>query len=695
MTIKQVMEIKDVKRLLQENFKKLATDATHVFEVNLSKDQLWEKYLVSFPKGTNEMYRERLEYDCNSCRQFFRNIGNIVFIKNNVVTTIWDLEIGDDAFQAVFKALDAFVKSHAVSDVFVGESAKIGTDRNFEQLENDHINEWHHFYLELPTKFVNKTSKSIATIQNDYRTVRNVFKRSLDELTENSLLTVLELISQNSLVRGEEWKAPLNQFLAFKREYDLLNSESEKENYAWEQSVKIGAVIGKIRNHSIGTLLVNISEEMDLEEAVRKYEKIVAGENYKRPNPIFTKRMLDAGQKFLEENGYVPSLPRRHATLSDIRVNNILFSNKDAAKRIAGADIFAQMANDIAVSPKKFERVEEITIKDFLENVLPSAREIEVMPENKHAGNFVSLTAPENKDAKSMFKWTNGFGWAYAGNMTDSAMKQQVKAAGGNVDGILRFSIQWNDVEGVHDRNDLDAHCYEPVAPGQRQPFEIYYGNKTHLSPTGGVLDVDIQHPIKGTPAVENITWANTDKMRKGTYTFFVENYANRGGRKGFRAEIEIEGTIYSFDYNQELRNKEQIVVAEVTFDGVGFTIKEKLPSNVSTREVWGVKTNQFVPVSVIMHSPNHWDEEQGIGHKHYMFMLKDCVNPEKPNGFYNEFLKEEFMDHKRVVAAIGNKMAVKTVDDQLSGLGFSSTKRNDLIVKVKGATERTLKVKF
>lgn len=675
--------ITDVKKILQNNFSEMTKDVTHLFEVDIDKEELWNLYLNSFPQGTNEIYRKRREHDCSACRQFIKKIGNVVIIKDNIIKTIWDFETDDYEYKPVMGVLAAHVKSKMVTDVWLSKFKKIGIDKNYENFESK-ILEYEHFYLELPNKFVTDSSKSLEEIKGDFRATRDVFKRSLEEITEDSILTILELIASNTLYKGEEWKNILQEFLKYKKAYSRLSTENEKNNFAWEKSIKAGSVIGRIRNHSIGVLLVDVSNGIDLDEAVRKYEMIVAPTNYKRPKAIFTQKMLEDAKKTIEELGYTGSLQRRYATLDDITVNNILFSNKDSAKRIEG--VFEEMSMDVAINPKKFSKIEEISIDNFVQNILPTAKELEILFENRHANSMVSLIAPVNKDAPTMFKWDNAFCWAYSGNITDSSMKENVKNAGGNVEGILRFSIQWND--GEFNPNDFDAHCIEPNGN------MIYYASKRNLDTTGQ-LDVDIINPERNKPAVENITWTDKNKMMYGTYKFFVRNFNNRGGRNGFKAEIEFEGQIHSFEYNKELKQKEDVQVAEVTFDENGFSIKEKLPSNVSSKEVWNLKTNQFVPVSVVCYSPNYWDMQNGIGHRHYFFMLKDCINSESPNGFYNEFLKRELEEHKRVFEALGSKMSVKDSEDQLSGIGFSSTKRNELIIKVKAQTERVIKVKF
>ncbi|SCH18387.1 Uncharacterised protein [uncultured Clostridium sp.] len=680
------------KKALQDRFSKMQKNADHLYEMDVDKDILWNTYLDSFPAGTNKMFRQRREYDCSCCRQFIKNIGAVIAIKDGKIYTLWEDVTDDAVYRPVCEALNTYVKAQKVKDIYISKFSKIGTDHNFEDIDRK-AHRWDHFFLELPSKYVNCSCDSNEEIKGQYRDTKNVFKRSLDEITMDAVDTVLELINSNTLYKGAEWKAALTEFKKYKKEYANLSTDNEKDLYAWEKSATAGMAVGRIRNHSIGVLLTNISEDMDLDLAVKKYEQIVAPANYKRPKAIFTKKMLEDAKKTITELGYMDSLQRRFATLRDITVNNVLFSNKSAVRKMVGTDdIFGEMEKDVAISPKRFSKVEEISAQDFIDKVLPTAKEIEAFVENKHEKNFVSLIAPANPDAKSMFKWNNGLSWAYTGNITDSDMKQNVKAAGGNVDGVLRFSIQWNDDQ--NDNSDLDAHCIEP------DKNEIYFSNcrKPTVSRMGGQLDVDITRPMEqrvGQPAVENITWADMSKMKPGVYQFFVNQF-NARGSKGFKAEVEFNGEIHAFEYNKPVSGS--VVVAEVMLDNDGtFSIKDVLngSSSVSSRSIWGVQTNQFVPVSVISYSPNYFDEQEGIGHRHLMFFLKGCVNSEEPNGFYLEFLDNDLTKHKRVFEALGVKCHVASVDDQLSGIGFSMTKRADLVVKVKGATERIMKIKF
>lgn len=686
------IEFHHIQEALSANFDKMVELFGIAFETNVDKDEMWNTYLNSFPEIINPIFRVRREHDCSCCRHFIKEIGGVVFIdQNNNRHTIWDFSVGDSNWNQVIDAMRTYVLNHEITGIYISKNRTVGTKENVEY-DPQHSIRWSHFFVNLPREMVYNGYSTIDTQRADFRATAQVFKRSLDEISMDAIDTVLDLINSNTLYRGAEWKNAIVSFKVYKGAYDALD-EDKKKAFVWRQSSSAGNVIGRIRNHSIGVLLTDITNGVDLDRAVSSYESIVAPSNYKRPKAIFTKKMLDDAKKKIEEMGYMDSLGRRFARLDDITVNNVLFSNRDAAKRMKDANIFDEMASDVKKTPKKFGRVEEVSVEKFISDILPSAKEIDAYVEGKHAQNFVSLIAPSNPDAKSMFKWDNAFCWAYTGNIADSSIKKNVKAAGGKVDGVLRFSIQWNDGE-QYDANDLDAHCITPFG-------EIYFGHKLN-EVTKGELDVDIINPRPNKPAVENITFPTVDKLivRKGgssLYRFFVHCYSNRGGRSGFRAEIAFGGKIYSYNYTAALREKETINVADVIVNTDGnFSIKHYLDTSESSRKIWNIDTDQFVPVSAIMYSPNYWDGQESNGNKHYLFMLKGCVNDETPNGFYNEYLKNELLEHKRVFEALGTKLAVVPSEDQLSGLGFSSTLRNDLIVKVKtNSTERIMKVKF
>lgn len=631
------------------NNKFVAMSNQPLFITNVPKEQLWATYQSAYTSGSNPIFRERRVHDCNTCYSFIKRLGAVVSITNNQLDTIWNVEGLEAPYAAVALAMHNLVSTSAISSIFLSDEKLAGSEFNIEENEAENI-KWDHFYADISAFH----SNSVAADRGEIETTITLFNRALTEFSVSTLETAIDLC--DTIYRGTEFKPTVVKFLEAKRAFD-------GPLFIWQNYNKYPA---RIRNSAIGTLLIDIESGVELNEAVRKYEAVVAPSNYKRTTAVVTEGMKQQALATIAELGIEPSLARRHAILEDISINNVLFADRSAKSVMKeGLDNLLKTSKPV----KAPTGATEITIEQFLTSVMPNSSVIEALVENKHTGNFVSLVAPTNPDSPNILKWDNNFTWSYNGEVTDS-MKQNVKAAGGKVDGILRFSIQWN--EGKFDQsNDLDAHCRTPTT-------HIYYASKS--DGCGGQLDVDIQRPGNST-AVENITWNRLSTMKDGTYIFYVNNYSGANS-KGFRAEVEYNGQLFEYTYNQSIRA--DVVVAEVTLHNGEFTIVHKLPCSTSSKDVWGTATQQYQRVSTIMLSPNFWDEQK-IGNKHYFFMLDGCKNPSDVRGFYNEFLSDDLTKHRKVFEMISSLMKCEPSDSQLSGLGFSSTVPNTLSVKCDG----------
>lgn len=111
-------EFKILQEAVNEQFEKMNKGTNSLFQLNVEKDELWKVYLNSFPEGTNEIYRERREYDCSCCRNFINNIGGAVTIIDNKIISIWDFQLDNEVFGPVVKALSKHVKTKDISDVY-------------------------------------------------------------------------------------------------------------------------------------------------------------------------------------------------------------------------------------------------------------------------------------------------------------------------------------------------------------------------------------------------------------------------------------------------------------------------------------------------------------------------------------------------------------------------------------------------
>lgn len=674
----------ELKSKIQTRFAFMIESNPVLFDVRPDKDHIWELYLNSFPEG-----EIRQGNDCNCCKSFLRQWAGIVTIKNNKLLSIWDIEDVPEEYKEAVRAIHQYIHLLKIEDVFMNSFPRLGTDQNRQTLESGSVITWNHFYLYLPKNYVHTGSTSIESIQGEKRDNKSVLERSLNELKQDVTETVLELITQGSLYRGNEFKPALEKFLKLQKEYALITDNRQKDNFCWLQSVVPGTPC-RIRNNAIGTLLINLSEGMELDHAVRAYESVVAPSNYQRTTALVTPKMREDAKKKIGELGYGDSLFRRFAVSTDLDVNNLLFtSQQEVATSI---DPFAELAKSDVIDPKKFGKIEEVHIDDFIKNILPTTRSIELFLENQHLPNFCSLIAPQVSTAKNMFKWNNQFTWAYTGGITDS-MKERVKAAGGKVDGVLRFSIQWNeDGKSICDH---DAHAYEP------DRTHIYYSSSYRKDKSNGMtkmtgqLDVDMIRPSG--IGIENITWSDKSKMQEGVYAFSVHQF-DGGRNNGFTAQIEFEGRVYDFSYPRTMRKDQFVQVAEVVYSKEkGFTLIPKLEasSTLVQKTKYHLKTNQFHKVNYMMLSPNFWND-QTIGNKHFMFMIDNCIADESVRPFFPEYLNKELYDDRKVFDLLGDVLKVEPNLNQLSGLGFSDTQRNSITIRVKSnLLQRLLKINF
>lgn len=650
------------------------TKVTESFYVDIDKDVLWETYLAAFPEGTNPIHKERTEHDCNCCKNFIRNVGGLVTITNGVITSVWDIKTSG-FYQEVADALALKVRQYPVKNVFRSDTQNIGAMVTHQHGDDGAI-VWDHFYAKLPNKLV-MHKDDIASYKGGVQANFDVLKRSVEEISDEAIDIVLDLISQKSIYRGEEHKPLVQKLKKVKRDYDKVGDD--KTAFLWQTAVLLG-YNARFKNTVIGTLLEDISSGVELERAVKSFEDKVAPQNYKRSSALITKGMIEKAQKKVEELGIEDALHRRFAVADDLTINNVLFADRNTKKKMKG--VFDELTATAAQKKPSLDKVQEIGVEEFVNDVLPKVETMEVFVENKHTPNFVSLIAPMNEDAAPILKWNNNFTWSYNGEMTDS-IKERVKAAGGNVAGDLRASLSWFNYD------DLDLHVVEPDGN------EIFFGNKRSLS-TGGHLDVDMNVSRETRTPVENLIWPSMSKMKEGDYKIFVHNYTKRETTDvGFEVEIEYNGNIETFTYDKAVRAGANVQVAVVNFSKRdGFTMKPKLTSSKVSKDVWGVNTEGFHKVEMVMHSPNHWDGEE-IGNKHWFFMLEDCKNPDQARGFYNEFLRGDLTEHRKVFEVLSSKMKTAESDNQLSGLGFSSTKENSLLCRVTGSFNRTLKIKF
>lgn len=678
---------------------------------SIDGNTMWDTYLSSFDDDPIFRDPESSVHNCNGCKSSIRRYANIVAIdKNNKVITLFDFKIEGEYSEAV-KQMGKLLKAAPIRDVFVEKYDFLNQKANYESTKKNQsfyllglptnrkvytkgeakmygvVKEgemitFEHISIKMPKEFISFTAESVESIQGKVRSSYDVLSRGFQEISLDTLLLVKDLINQGSILSGEAYMKALNDYIKMTKDFKDIPVKQQK-NWVWKHADSWNA---KFRNTLIGTLCVELSQGEELNKACLNWNKRVDPANYKKATAPITQKQIDMCNKVIEDNGYEASFERKVATLDDVVADNRLFVNSGDGS-IQKVSVLGHLKPTKSHQHKKneFKGIKEIPVDEFMEKILPTCQSVELYLENSMESNLVTMTTSKDVNAKNPFQWDNPFSYTYKGGLAGKSMiKDAVSRKGGNVSGVMRFSIMWADNNG--DNSDLDAHCNLPNRK------KIFYSNKIHRK-FAATLDIDITNPANHEKdVVENIIFTDKSKIFDGQYKFRVHQYAARNS-KGFSAEIEINGEMYSYEYPNPLTDKSYVDVATVTMKNGVLTIKHHLPDQNKYRELYGLETKKFHKVNLLSLSPNYWNKE--IGKKHYFFFLDKMKNEEPVRSFHVENLNSGFHDVRKVMEYFANTKLVEPVPNGLNGVGYIRGTDESVILKLKGSHKRTVKVIF
>jgi hypothetical protein len=724
--------------LIREQFALIAKTGK-LFVSSVSGDALWDLYLKSFSKEDDPVFRDpnSSSNNCNRDHHFIKTYGNIVAVDddNNNIVTMFDIDVEGSSYYNSVTAVRNVLKAAPISSVFVihyndlvkqpyekikknADTFQLGYKSTNKQYTPEEVAKYgvvveskvytfHHFYVDLPKQYVLTGTESIGTYLSKRNSTHQVFVKGLNIPLE-TLQVVSELMAQGSLLRADLYKYKVDEFITIKQKYDNLKGFAlSKDNWTWKRFGDIP--FAGFANELVGTTCLDLAQGKDINEVCKAFNKYADPANYMKAKAPITERQKQDAANWIEENGYTASFQRRFATLEDAlngSINEVSHINI-SKKKAPASNLFANVktVNSGILSRHKkaeFDAIETVDIQTFINSILPNSKSIQVFLENGFGNNLVTLTTAIDPTCKNPFKWNdNQFSWTYNGNFAGkSNLTQRVISKGGRVDGVLRFTHSWNELEP----NDslMDGHVFMPGNSGPSAKVCDNYGsgqrvgwNRRNDLTSGGVQDVDY---VNAAPAgyipVENITFPSLDKLKDGKYTYRIHNWNKRRSYGRGKAEIAFNGELYEYIY-PATSHKEWVDVATVTLSKGSWSIEHHLePVGATSNIMWGLDSNQFHKVNLISLSPNYWGENK-IGNKHYFFFLEGCHSDSPMRSFHIENLNGELLAHRKVLEIYGMTDKLEPTTKQLAGLGFTDDSKETLIVKVEGSFKRTVRIKF
>jgi hypothetical protein len=632
----------------------------------------------------------RRSHDCSCCRSFFKRYAAAVVVNERGVTS--SALFGQDApgiYGQAFEYLRIRLADAEVGGVIKDAATTWGTPQT---------GTWTHFAVPAPVA-ARDVPRGLTPGQHRaaLRELNRTFAVAINTTwTRDTLERGLALLRSGTLYRGDRFVPQAEFLLRVKAEQEAVRGSRKRKNLLWAEVVKAPAGFATPRSTALGTLLDDVQTGLPQDQIKRKFDAMLAPENFRRVQTAPTASALQQAERLVEQMGLAPALARRYARLDELplrwrpeQTQKYVVLRKTSSEASGG--VFAGVTPRGGAAPATPDmRLPPVTMtwEKFSRTVLPEAVALQALVPPSSA-RFAALVTAADPAATPLLLWDrpearNPVSWYYGAGV-DGEMRRRVTEAGGQYDDVdVRASLMWNN------RNDLDLHCQTPA--GQH----IYYGSKRDT--TGGYLDVDMNVSGETTKPVENIRWPR-GTARPGRYRFSVWNFRHHEHRRPdtpFTLELAVGGRTYAVQgvvHSSSIQHLQIVAEFELGRDGklVGEpclhgTAQERPAGEGGATNGWGLVPGALVPVTGIVDSPNLWGDCPVTAAGRHVFLLLAGCRDEQPGvgrGFFNEHLLGELRPARKALEAYAAQAVIAGgADATACGLGFTDQSPWDVTLR-------------
>lgn len=364
------------------------------------------KHLMSTYLNAIKDETVRQEQNCHCCSRFMRTYGGMVYMDEQGVKQSLFWELSNELPEVYRASVEAVLRAIENTDINRFSPLQI----SFGVKSHGGFN---HFYADVNPEIILK-SRKVSELPVDIRTnpthAYGAWRKALGVKFRDSgqaMAAAQRLFENGTLHKNADLNISALKTMQNALTY-MSSGAKNKNSILFDLWANAHAIVQGFNSSILGMLVKDLErDDMSVDAACNRFKGATAPLQYQRAQVESTENQLLATQQKINELGYTKSIIFRHATLDDLRNNNMVIWEPSPKQEISVVespieeveDLFAKKLGTIN-NNSKFDAVmnsdgavTKVNYREFYTEVLPGTDEIFIKSSYPVYGSGVAICA--------------------------------------------------------------------------------------------------------------------------------------------------------------------------------------------------------------------------------------------------------------------------------------------------------------